>query len=225
MALNYSKKVIEHFTNPQNVGEIEDADATATEGSPACGDMVNYSLKIDPETRVIQDVKFRSYGCASNIATASMATSLAKGKTIDEVKNMSHKQIAEELGGLPAVKMHCSVLAMHGLKAAIKQWEIDHGLAEEESIVLNEKTVKKLLKSVIHPGTGENIVKMDLIRAIKIEGGSVYVDITLDEDDKMYAENIYDETVETLEKMKCCDRVVVKVSTHKGILFTNGEES
>ncbi len=107
MALNYTEKVIEHFTNPRNVGEIEDADAKATEGSPACGDMVTFSIKINPDTRVIEDVKFRSYGCASNIATASIATEIAKGKTIDEVKNMSHKQIAEELGGLPAIKMHC----------------------------------------------------------------------------------------------------------------------
>ncbi len=154
MALQYTEKVIQHFTNPQNVGEIEDADAKATEGSPACGDMVTFSLKINPETKVIEDVKFRSYGCASNIATASMATMMAKGKTVDEVKNLGHKSVAEALGGLPAVKMHCSVLAMHGLKAAIKQWEIEHGLAEEETIVLNEKTVKKLLKSVIHPQTG-----------------------------------------------------------------------
>ena len=223
MALNYTEKVIEHFTNPRNVGEIEDADAKATEGSPACGDMVTFSIKINPDTRVIEDVKFRSYGCASNIATASIATEIAKGKTIDEVKNMSHKQIAEELGGLPAIKMHCSVLAMHGLKSAIKQWEIDHGLAEEEKIVLNENTVKKLLKSVIHPRTGHNIISMGLVKTVKIDGNSVYVEISLDDEDKMFAENIYEETVEMLEKMKCCDRVVVKVSSDKGILFTNGD--
>jgi NifU-like protein involved in Fe-S cluster formation len=223
MALNYTKKVIEHFTNPRNVGELDDADVKATEGSPACGDMVTYTLKIDPETRKILDVKFRSYGCASNIATASIATEIAKGKTIDEVKEMSHKHIAEELGGLPAVKMHCSVLAMHGLKAAIKQWEIDHGLAEEEKITLNENTIKKLLKSVIHPRTGQSIVQMGLVKGVKINGDSVYVEISLDEEDKMFAENIYEETVETLEKMKCCDRVVVRVSSNKGILFTNGD--
>ncbi|MBC8205299.1 MAG: iron-sulfur cluster assembly scaffold protein, partial [FCB group bacterium] len=141
MALQYTEKVLEHFTNPRNVGEIEDADAQATEGSPACGDMVSFSLKIDPDTKIIEDVKFRSYGCASNIATASMATMMAKGKHIDEIKNLNPKSVANELGGLPAVKMHCSVLAVHGLKAAIKQWEIKHGLAEEENIVLNDKTV------------------------------------------------------------------------------------
>ena len=225
MALNYSKKVIDHFTNPRNVGELDDANAKATEGSPACGDMVSYSLKINPETRIIEDVKFRSYGCASNIATASMATQMAKGKSIDEVKNMSNKSVAQALDGLPAVKMHCSVLAIHGLKAAIKQWEIDHGLAEEESIVLNEKTVKKLLKGVIHPGVGESIVTMGLIKRVKIEGDSVYLEISIDESDKMYAENIYEETVEALESMKCCDRVIVKVSSDKGdTLFTNGDK-
>ena len=223
MALQYTEKVIQHFTNPQNVGEIEDADAKATEGSPACGDMVTFSLKINPETKVIEDVKFRSYGCASNIATASMATMMAKGKTVDEVKNLGHKSVAEALGGLPAVTMHCSVLAMHGLKAAIKQWEIEHGLAEEETIVLNEKTVKKLLKSVIHPQTGQNIVKMDLVKYVKIDGDRVYVEITMGDTDPMFAENIYEETVEALEKMKCCDEVMVKVVSNSGKPLVNGE--
>jgi len=104
MALKYSQKVIEHFTQPQNVGEIENADAIATEGSPACGDMITYSMKINPETKIIEDVKFRSFGCASNIATASMMTLLAKGKTVDEVKNMRHRDLTKSLDGLPAVK-------------------------------------------------------------------------------------------------------------------------
>lgn len=223
MAIHYTEKVIDHFTNPRNVGEIEGADAVATEGSPACGDMVTFNLKINPETKIIEDIKFRSYGCASNIATASMVTQIAKGKTIDEVKNLSHKVVAEALGGLPAVKMHCSVLAMHGLKAAIKQWEIDHGLAEEESIILNEKTIKRLLKSVIHPQTGENIVKMGLVKYVKIDGDRVYVEISTGDTDEMYAQNIYEETVETLEKMKCCNEVLVRVTSNSGVVFQNGD--
>ena len=118
MALKYSKKVIEHFTKPQNVGEIEYADATATEGSPACGDMIKYTLKINPETKVVEDIKFLSFGCASNIATASMMTLLAKGKTTAEIKAMKHKELTQSLDGFPAIKMHCSVLAVDALKMA-----------------------------------------------------------------------------------------------------------
>ena len=223
MALNYSEKVIEHFTNPRNVGELDDANAKATEGSPACGDMVSFSLKINIDTHVIEDIKFRSYGCASNIATASMATQLAKGKTIEVVKAFGSKAIAKELGGLPAVKMHCSVLAVHGLKQAIKQWEIEHGLAEVENIILNEKTVKKLLKSVVNPQTGENIVKMGMIKYVKIDGDKVYVEIAMKDTDEMYAENIYEETVESLEAMKCCGEIFVRVVSNTGILFQNGD--
>jgi len=222
MALNYTEKVIEHFTNPRNVGELAGANAIATEGSPACGDMVTFSLKIDPETHIIQDIKFRSYGCASNIATASMATLIAKGKTIEEVKAMSSKVVADALGGLPAIKMHCSVLAVHGLKSAIKQWEIDNGLAEEEKIVLNEKTVKKLLKGIINPQTGHNIVNMGMVKYIKIDGDKVYVEVVMKDTDEMYAENIYEETVEALEAMKCCGEVIVKVVSNSGVLFQNG---
>jgi nitrogen fixation NifU-like protein len=223
MALNYTQKVIEHFTNPQNVGELADADAKATEGSPACGDMVTFTLKIDPDTHIIQDVKFRSYGCASNIATASMATLMAKGKTVEEVKALHPHQVTNALGGLPAVKMHCSVLAIHGLKSAIKQWEIEHGLAEVEKIVLNEGTVKKLLKGVIHPQTGINIVQMGLVKYIKIDGDKVYIEVSMGDTDELYAQNIYEETVEALEKMKCCDEIVVKVVSNSGKMLKNGE--
>ena len=223
MALHYTEKVIDHFTKPRNVGELEDANAVATEGSPACGDMVTFNLKIDPESKIIEDIKFRSYGCASNIATASMATQMAMGKTVDEVKALGSKAIADELGGLPAVKMHCSVLAVHGLKSAVKQWEIDNGFAEEEQIVLNEKTVKKLLKHVIHPQTGENVVHMGMIKYIKIEGDRCYVELSMGDTDPMYAENIYEETVETLAQMKCSRAPIVKVVSNSGILFSNGE--
>ncbi len=211
MAIKYSPTVIEHFTHPQNVGELENPDATATEGSPACGDMVTFQLKVDPETHIIEDVKFRSYGCASNIATASMATLLAKGKTIEEVKAIKPKEIAEKLGGLPAIKMHCSVLAVNGLKAAIKQWEIDNGLAEPEEIQLNEKTIRKLLKGVINPQTGQSVVSMGMISYIQIDGGRVFVEVSLLDTDEMYAENIREEVTEKLETMKCIDEIIVRV--------------
>lgn len=123
MAIKYSQKVIEEFTNPENVGEIDGANAVSTEGSPACGDMITYTMAINPESRVIEDIKFRSYGCASNIATASMATKIAKGKTVDDIKALTPKVVTEMLDGLPAVKIHCSVLAINGLKSAVRKWE------------------------------------------------------------------------------------------------------
>jgi NifU-like protein involved in Fe-S cluster formation/metal-sulfur cluster biosynthetic enzyme len=211
MAIKYTPQVIEHFTHPQNVGELENPDATATEGSPACGDMVTFNIKVNPETHVIEDIKFRSYGCASNIATASMATVLAKGKTIEEVKSYHPKMIAEKLGGLPAIKMHCSVLAVNGLKAAIKQWEIAHGLAQEEEIQLNEETIRKLLKGVINPQTGRSIVSMGMVNYIKIDGGKVFVEISMQGTDEMYAENIREEVTEKLESMKCIQEIIVRI--------------
>jgi nitrogen fixation protein NifU and related proteins len=211
MALKYSPAVIEHFTHPQNVGEIENPDASATEGSPACGDMVTFTIKVNPDTHIIEDVRFRSYGCASNIATASMATVLAKGKSIEEVKAFQPKNIAEKLGGLPAVKMHCSVLAVNGLKAAIKQWEIAHGLAQEEEIQLNEQTIRRLLKGVINPKTGRSIVSMGMINYIKIDGGNVFVEISMQDTDEMFAENIREEVTEKLESMKCIQEIIVRV--------------
>ncbi|RJP79928.1 MAG: DUF59 domain-containing protein [Candidatus Zixiibacteriota bacterium] len=211
MAIKYTPEVIEHFTHPQNVGEIEGADASATEGSPACGDMVTFTLKVNPENKIIEDVRFRSYGCASNIATASMATVLAKGKTTDEVKAFHPKVVAERLGGLPAIKMHCSVLAVNGLKAAVKQWEIAHGLAQEEEVVCNEQTIRKLLKGVINPETGRSIVAMNMVNYIKVEGGRVYVEIALMGTDELYAENIREEVTEKLESMKCLQEVIVRI--------------
>src|SRR5512137_2896177 len=111
MPLPYSETVMEHFRRPRNVGRIEDADAKAIEGSPACGDMVAVYLKVDPESHRIDDIKFESYGCASNIATGSIITELAKGKTLEEAKNITWQEASEALGGLPPIKTHCSVLA------------------------------------------------------------------------------------------------------------------
>jgi len=121
--MEYTPKVIEHFTNPRNIGKLDDANATATEGSPACGDQITFYLKINPETSIIDDIKFLSYGCASNIATASVTSEIVKGKTIDDAKGLSWEAVTAELGGLPPVKVHCSVLAVEALQAAIKNYE------------------------------------------------------------------------------------------------------
>lgn len=118
MVYRYSEKVIEHFKDPHNTGKIEDADAIATEGSLACGDMMTIYIK--EKDNVIEDVKFESYGCAANIATASMVTDIVKGKTLDEAEKLTWKDIVEELGGLPKVKNHCSNLAVETLQSAIR---------------------------------------------------------------------------------------------------------
>ena len=105
----YNDKVMDHFMNPHNVGEIENADGTGTYGSPVCGDMMQITLKIEDD--VIKDAKFKTFGCGSAIASSSVATDMIIGKTIDEALAITNKQIIDELGGLPAVKVHCSVLA------------------------------------------------------------------------------------------------------------------
>lgn len=124
MAL-YNDTVMDHFMNPRNVGELENSDGTGTYGSPVCGDMMQ--IQINVENDVITDAKFKTFGCGSAIASSSMATSMIIGKTIDEALEISNKQIIEELGGLPAVKVHCSVLADHAIKSAIYDYAQKNG--------------------------------------------------------------------------------------------------
>ncbi len=113
----YTKEVMDHFMNPRNVGEIEAADGVGEVGNPKCGDIMKMYLKIDGD--IIEDVKFKTFGCGSAIATSSMVTELIKGKTIQEAMNISNQDVADELGGLPAIKMHCSVLAEQAIKSAL----------------------------------------------------------------------------------------------------------
>lgn len=113
----YSEKVMEHFMNPRNVGEIQDADGIGEVGNARCGDIMKMYLKI--EDGVIVDVKFKTFGCGSAIASSSMATELIKGKTIEEAMEVTNKAVAEALDGLPPIKMHCSLLAEQAIKAAL----------------------------------------------------------------------------------------------------------
>ena len=121
----YNDKVMDHFMNPHNVGEIENADGTGTYGSPVCGDMMQITLKIEDD--VIKDAKFKTFGCGSAIASSSVATDMIIGKTIDEALAITNKQIIDELGGRPAVKVHCSVLADHAIKSAIYDYAQKNG--------------------------------------------------------------------------------------------------
>ena len=116
----YSDKVMDHFTNPRNVGEIEGADGVGEVGNAKCGDIMKIYLKV--EDNVIQDVKFKTYGCGSAIASSSMATEMIKGKTVEEALNLTNKAVAEALDGLPPVKMHCSVLAEQAIKKALQDY-------------------------------------------------------------------------------------------------------
>jgi len=178
MNFPYSEKVLEHFRNPHNVGKMENPDGQAIEGSPACGDMVAVYVKVNPETKVLEDVKFESYGCASNIATGSIITDLAKGKTLEEAKDISWQQASEALGGLPPIKAHCSVLAVEGLRAAIRNYEEKHGLVTEKEPTTVE-VVRKRLRHVMNPLTGLDLVRTNLIRGISVQKGEVRVVIDL----------------------------------------------
>ena len=126
MAL-YSEKVMDHFTNPRNVGKIEDADGIGEVGNAKCGDIMKIYLKID-ENHIITDVKFNTFGCASAIASSSMATCLIKGKPVSEAVELSNKAVVEALDGLPPVKIHCSVLAEEAIKAAVKDYYDKNGI-------------------------------------------------------------------------------------------------
>ena len=116
----YTEKVMDHFTNPRNVGEIENADGVGTVGNAKCGDIMKMYLKI--ENDVIVDIKFKTFGCGAAIATSSMATELVKGKSVDEALELTNKAVVEALGGLPPQKIHCSVLAEEAISAAIEDY-------------------------------------------------------------------------------------------------------
>ena len=113
----YSQKVIEHFQNPRNVGEIENADGIGTVGNPSCGDIMKMYIKV--ENNIITDIKFQTFGCGAAIATSSITTEMVRGKTIEEALKLTRNQVADALGGLPPIKMHCSNLATDALAAAI----------------------------------------------------------------------------------------------------------
>ena len=123
----YSEKVLDHFTNPRNVGEIEDANAVGEVGNAKCGDIMKIYLKIDND--VISDVKFETFGCGSAIASSSMATEMIKGKPVSEALQLTNQAVAAALDGLPAHKLHCSVLAEEAIKSALKDYYDKNGIA------------------------------------------------------------------------------------------------
>ena len=130
--MEYSAKVLEHFANPHNVGKIDDADGIGEVGNAKCGDIMKMYIKVKDD--VITDVKFNTYGCASAIATSSIATDMIKGKPISEALKLTNKAVVEALDGLPAVKIHCSVLAEEAIKAAVKVYYDKNGIQYDEEL-------------------------------------------------------------------------------------------
>ena len=128
----YSEKVMDHFTNPRNVGEIENADGVGEVGNAKCGDIMKMYLKI--EKNIILDAKFKTFGCGAAVATSSMATELVIGKSLDEALEITNKIVAEALDGLPSAKMHCSNLAEEAIKSAIEDYIIKNGHNKEENV-------------------------------------------------------------------------------------------
>lgn len=133
----YTEKVMDHFRHPRNVGEIKDADGIGKVGNPVCGDLMYIYIKVK-EGR-LEDVKFKTFGCGAAIATSSMITEMAKGKTIDEALKISRQDVADALGGLPAIKMHCSNLASDGLKSAILDYMKRNGIKPPEGIKIESE--------------------------------------------------------------------------------------
>jgi nitrogen fixation NifU-like protein len=199
MKFPYSDTVLEHFRHPRNVGKIENPDGKAMEGSPACGDMVGVYIKVDPDTKILSDIKFESYGCASNIATGSIITELAKGKTLEDAKKITWQQASEALGGLPKIKAHCSVLAIEGLRSAIRNYEEKHGLVTQKEPTTLE-VIQRRLRKVMNPIAGLDVVRTNLVKDIVLKDGAVRVVIDLPANHQ-FAAAIKDEITEKIEPL------------------------
>jgi len=126
--MSYSKKVMEHFKNPKNAGEVKNADGIGEVGNPTCGDVMKITIEV--KDNIITDIKFKTFGCAAAIATSSMITELAKGKTLKEAERLSKKDVSEALDGLPPIKEHCSNLAADALRKAIKDYKEKHNIKD-----------------------------------------------------------------------------------------------
>lgn len=124
----YSDKVLDHFQNPRNVGEIDSASGVGTVGNPSCGDIMTMYIKV--ENNIITDIKFKTFGCGAAIATSSITTEMVKGKTLEEAEKLTRGEVADALGGLPPIKMHCSNLATDALRAAIADYRKKQGKAQ-----------------------------------------------------------------------------------------------
>jgi len=163
---NYTEKVFEHFKNPKNVGEIEHPDAVGEVGSIVCGDALKLTLKIDKATEKITDAKFKTFGCASAIASSSALTEMVKGLTLEAASKITNQQIADFLGGLPGEKMHCSVMGMEALEAAIKNYR--GGKQEKVIVGVGERVVCKCF----------SVTESHILKAIKLNNLKTVEEVT-----------------------------------------------
>lgn len=129
--MQYTRKVIDHYTNPRNVGKIPDANGVGEVGNPVCGDIMKIYLKIEDD--IIKDVKFKTFGCGAAIATSSVSTEIIKGKKVEDALKLTNKEVVDSLDGLPPVKLHCSVLAEEAIREAIADYYIKNGMTKEEA--------------------------------------------------------------------------------------------
>ncbi len=164
----YNEKVMDHFANPRNIGVIENADGVGKVGNYVCGDIMWIYIKVEKNENkedIIEDIKFKTMGCAAAIASSSMATELAKGKTISEALNMTKQDIADSLGGLPAVKLHCSLLATDALVEAIYDYLSKNNLPVPDDVSRKHERIKidleKTEKMCLNPKAQENSLKKD----------------------------------------------------------------
>jgi NifU-like protein len=166
---DYSEKVMDHYRNPRNVGTIDDADAIGSAGSLTCGDQLKIYLKID-ENNVVTDAKFQTFGCGSAVASSSILTEMIIGKTVDEVRKITNKDIADELGGLPPEKMHCSVMGYEALEDALKNYKKD-GYVDLETIK-SEKAKEKMICTCFQ------VTENTIWEAIKLNGLKTVEEVT-----------------------------------------------
>jgi nitrogen fixation NifU-like protein len=192
----YSEKVIEHFKNPRNIGKIENPDITAKVGSVACGDLIKLYLKIDKEKNTIQEIKFESYGCAANIATSSVMTELVKGKSLDEALKLTFKDISDELGGLPKIKLHCAVLSRQSLDSAIYKYKANQGL-----VPLDEAFVRKILRGVLDPIEGTDIISANMVEKIVVDNRKITIWLKIPEGSDL-AESVSADIKDAFEGLK-----------------------
>jgi len=168
----YSEKVLDHFKNPRNVGTLDGPNvAVGRVGNPVCGDLMEISIKVD--NNIIEDIKFKTFGCGSAVATSSMITEMVKGKTLDDALKVSRKDVANELDGLPPVKMHCSNLAADALHEAIKNWNTAHGIetknaGDSTSVLIDEDQEVIGQKEYLGKGVYQSIDKIENLKDKRI---------------------------------------------------------
>lgn len=144
----YTEEVMEHFRDPKNMGEIEDPDATAKVGNPTCGDYMEVYLKVGERDgeKFVEDIKFKTFGCAAAIATSSVSTELVKGETLEEAEKLDEEEVTEELGGLPKIKVHCSNLSANGIHEVIYQYKKKHGMEISDRLQGKHEIAEKTLQ-------------------------------------------------------------------------------